>query len=91
MERNIVYMYTCAPFGLSVIPWLYTKIMKPVMGHIRAMLFMNVSYLDDCLLIGATFDECKRNIETTISLYNRLGLDINVDKSVLEPRRIVKF
>jgi len=70
---GVLYEYTCLPFGLSVAPWLYTKILKPVLATLRSQSFENVSYLDDLLIIGQTYAKCYANVECTISLFTRLG------------------
>lgn len=53
-----IYEYNCMPFGLNVAPWLFTKLMKPIMTRLTEMGFISVIYLDDILLFGNTYREC---------------------------------
>lgn len=63
--NSIMYEYTCLPFGLSSAPFVYTKLMKPILAHLRARGFSSVLYLDDFLLLGDTFEECLKNVQET--------------------------
>lgn len=89
--KGILYKYTCLPFGSSLGPWLYTKIMKPVMAYLRNKGILTVSYLDDCLVIGASFNSCQLNITEVVKLYAKLGLRVNYAKSELVPKQKIKF
>lgn len=89
--KSILYEYLCLPFGLSLAPWLYTKVLKPVLAYLRSRLIVNVSYLDDLLTVGETYAECQRATQITISLLKFLGLSINDEKSRLIPCQRVKF
>lgn len=89
-EGNI-YQFTCIPFGLNIAPFVFTKIMKPVLAQLRQMGLESVSYLDDALLLGCTMDACKRNLNSTVDLFLSLGLEINYKKSQLVPSQRVKF
>jgi Reverse transcriptase (RNA-dependent DNA polymerase) len=33
--KNILYQYTCLPFGLASAPRIFTKLLKPVVAHLR--------------------------------------------------------
>lgn len=89
--KGILYKFTCLPFGLNIAPYIYTKMMKPVLSHLRALGFQSVSFLDDCLLIGKNFDQCKQNVGYTLKVYEKLGLTVNFEKSVLKPTQSIKF
>ncbi|XP_021963322.2 uncharacterized protein LOC110858763 isoform X1 [Folsomia candida] len=89
--NGVLYAYTCLCFGLNLAPWLFTKIMKPVLAYLRSRGFQNVSYLDDLLTIGRTLEACLVNLQFTIKLFEELGIRINFKKSQLIPSREVKF
>jgi len=86
-----LYQFTCLPFGLNVSPWLFTKLMKPVVGYLRSKGYESVSYLDDSLLFGNTKNDCNINKNSMIALYNQLGLHVNYKKSQLVPSQSVKY
>ena len=52
---------TCLPNGLSTVPRIFTKLLKPG--------FENVAYIDDTYLKENTFSDCEANISTTVRLF----------------------
>ena len=45
------FQFTVLPFGLSSAPWIFTKIMKPLLTHWRSCGILIVLYLDDGLIL----------------------------------------
>lgn len=86
-----LYEYNCLPFGLSCAPRLFTKLIRPVISHLRNQSNRSVVFLDDFLLLGDTKQTCKKNILETIKLVTNLGLMINYEKSVLQPQNKIEF
>lgn len=86
-----LYQYVCLPFGLNAGPYIFTKLMKPVTGRLRANGFQSVVYLDNWMLFGDTVDSCNENISQTISLLKSLGFVVNREKSNLIPSQICQF
>ncbi|KMQ91154.1 reverse transcriptase and recombinase, partial [Lasius niger] len=89
--REQIYEWSCVPFGLSVAPWLYTKMMKPVKNVFRERELLSVVYLDDWLCFGKTKEECAENIEVTKQTLESLGFVINEEKSCLAPNTRCQF
>lgn len=79
------------PYGLSVAPRIFTKIMKEVMAFLRRQGHKSVIYLDDILCIGDSFEECTQNVHETLRLLQCLGFVINHDKSSLTPTKVCTF
>ena len=86
-----LFEFKALPFGLSTSPFIFTKIMKPVVAYLRKIGVIVVIYLDDFLIIGATREECLNSLRLTIDLLQFLGFIINFEKSVLVPSKICKF
>ncbi|XP_063986037.1 uncharacterized protein LOC135167121 [Diachasmimorpha longicaudata] len=86
-----LYEFNCLPFGLNTAPYLFTKIMKPVVGYLRNLGFLSVVYLDDILLIADSKLACLKNINFTVELLNELGFIINEEKSVRIPSQSCLF
>lgn len=42
-----LYQFICLPFGLCTSPYVFTKLMKPVMNQLRQKGIVSVIYLDD--------------------------------------------
>lgn len=89
--QSQLYEFCCLPFGLSTAPFIFTKILKPVLSFLRKYGYLSVAYLDDILCIDPDFCSCKENLLTTIKLLETLGFIINWKKSVLTPNRKCQF
>lgn len=85
------YEYKCLPFGLSTAPFVFTKLMKPLLSHLRGRGFISVLYIDDFLLIGQTYEDCLENIRETRRLLQEVGFVVNEKKSVLVPCQEIKY
>lgn len=55
--KNKLYKFNCIPFGLCTVPFVFTKLMKPIVQSLRAKGFLSVFYLDDILLFGQLAQE----------------------------------
>lgn len=80
-----LYQYNCLCFGLSLAPRVFTKILKPLLSHLRSHGVVIVGYLDDLLIMGRNADECARYVSLLCSWLARLGFVINEKKSQLIP------
>lgn len=89
-ERKL-YRFNVLPFGLSTAPFVFTKLLKPVMERLRLNLLISVVYLDDILMIGKTKEECEYNVETTSQLLHSLGFILNKGKCQMTPKARCKF
>lgn len=89
--NNTLYQFTCLPFGLNIAPFVYTKIMRPVLANLRGQGCNSVTFLDDSLIIGKTKKLCEKFVKITLSLFSNLGLTVNVKKSQLNPSKEVRF
>lgn len=89
--QGVLFEFTCLPFGLSTAPYVFTKIMKPVVSHLRSQGIQSVIYLDDLFLIGKSHQECQSFVNQTLNLLVKLGFIINYKKSSLSPSTQCKF
>ena len=86
-----LYEYSVLPFGLSVAPLVFTKLLRPVVAFLREAGNMSVIYLDDLWLAGYDYESCNRNVTSTVSLLNHLGFLLNEDRSNCTPQQCVKY
>lgn len=89
--KDILYEFTCLPFGLSKAPYVFTKIMKPVVFYLRSQGLLSVIYLDDILCLRHSCEMCLKNISTTQNSLENLGFIINKEKSCLIPRQACQY
>lgn len=88
---NCLYEFTCLPFGLCTAPFVFTKLCKPILQHLRSKGIMLVMYLDDSIIISNSKEICSKNANVVISTFQDLGFVINYKKSMLHPNQSCKF
>ncbi|XP_067205411.1 uncharacterized protein [Linepithema humile] len=89
--QDCLYQFKVLPFGLASAPYIFTRILKPVVHSFREKGLFLVIYLDDFLLMADSYEQCMRNIKMTTSLLSSLGFIINKRKSVLAPTNTCKY
>lgn len=86
-----LYEFNCLPYGLSSAPYVFTKLLKPLLAFLRGQGHTMVAYLDDLLCIGPTSKACKITVNAVVTNLERLGFVINQEKSNMVPKQICKF
>jgi len=76
---------------LTSAPCIFTKLLKPVLFHLRKLGIIVICYIDNCIFIAASEEELRDNVSSAIQLFDSVGLTINVQKSILEPTQEVEF
>lgn len=89
--ENELYEFNSMPYGLSIAPRTFSKIMREIMSYLRGRSYKSVQYLDDILCIGDTYQLCYKNVRETLNILKCLGFVINYDKSSLKPSQKCKF
>ena len=83
------YRYKVLPQGYKDSPRIFTRILKPVIGHLRQKGFLSSIYIDDLYLQGDTFEECQKNVQVSKHLLCRLGFDISDKSSMIPSQKLV--
>ena len=89
--NSIVYQFTCLPFGYSLAPRVFTKILKPVYASLRFQNIRVIYYIDDTLIIAKSSDQCSRHAHEVCNLLSRVGFTVNQAKSQLIPSQQIQF
>ena len=89
--RGVLYEFTCMANGLACCPRYFTKLLKPIYATLRAQGFLSTAFIDDSCLMGDTYDQCLKNIETTKNLFESLGFIVHSEKSVMIPCKKLKY
>ena len=89
--KGVLYEFLCLGFGLSPAPRIFTKLMKIPIIILRKLGIRLVIYLDDMLLMASSKEDLIMARDTAMYLFHHLGLTLNLEKSVLEPKRILEF
>ena len=89
--NGTINRFTCLPNGVSEGPRLFTKLMKPVFATLREWGHSITSFIDDTLICSSTREGCISCINDTVSLLQRLGFCVNLEKSVLVPSHTIEY
>ena len=81
-----VYTFTALPFGVSIAPWVFTRLMDAVVSLLRQRTVSEVSnYLDDCLQKHQDPVQLSNDLSHFLLLLESLGFMVNREKSALLP------
>lgn len=77
------YMYRVLPFGLSTAPFLFTKLLKPLLRKWRSEGILVFCYLDDILVISMSRQLMHESLRVVVNDLDLCGFVLNVDKCTL--------
>ena len=80
------YQFTAMCFGLNIAPRIFTKLLDPVASHLRSRGILVHRYLDDWLIRGPSPSVVTNHTHQVLTLFQRLGLLVNWEKSDLTPK-----
>ena len=86
-----LFAFQVLPFGLTIAPWAFTRVLKPVKKSLRIGGMMISSFLDDFLILAWSFQEAVEQAARAIDLLQRLGFEINWKKSSLAPSKRLEY
>uniref|UniRef100_A0A914VC37 Reverse transcriptase domain-containing protein n=1 Tax=Plectus sambesii TaxID=2011161 RepID=A0A914VC37_9BILA len=89
--RKRFFRFNCLPFGLAQSPRVYTKVIRPVAAVLRQLGIRLIVYLDDWLFLNEDSKALERDLAKAMSLFDRLGLAVNVEKSVITPAQCIEY
>ena len=71
------FQFTCLPFSLCSAPRVFTKLLRPVMAHLRKQGLRSVFYLDDLLLMDQGKEYLMLKVTQVMELLESLGFMVN--------------
>jgi hypothetical protein len=77
--------FVVAPFGLSLAPFLFTRVVKVLIAYLRSRGVLLFAYLDDILVVGSSPQAAYHSLQMTLQVLVRAGFVINIKKSDLVP------
>ncbi len=85
------YQYKALPFGLSLSPRVFTKVVEAARVPLREAGIRVLNYLDDWLLLAQSRTLLCEHRDTVLSHLSRLGLQVYWEKSKLSPTQRISF
>lgn len=85
------YVFTVLPFGLSVAPYIFTKILRPLVGWWRANGIYIAVFLDDGWSIADDYNSANIIASRVRSDIRLAGFITNSEKSIWEPTQIITW
>ena len=83
------FKFTVLPFGLSVGPYIFSKVMRPLVKYWRSKAISIVVYLDDGISAATSFSKCEEHSLLVRSDLVRSGFVPNKDKCQWVPVQII--
>ena len=88
--RNKYFCWNVLNFGCSIAPYLFAKILRPVVSYLRNCGIRCILYVDDFLLLGPK-ETLPLDIELVVDTLMDLGFKINYEKSCLIPSDTIEY
>ena len=89
---NVKYVWKAMPFGLRIAPYLFCKLMQPVINHLRTKFNIYIFYyLDDILILAPSKEIAIQHCKIVLEVLGKAGLKVNRDKSMLNPSDEITF
>ena len=85
------FKFVVLPFGLSTGPYIFTKVMRPLLRHWRSQALRIVVYLDDGLGVCGTKDTCLQQSLLVHSDLISSGFVPNKDKCMWIPVQLIRW
>ena len=82
------FQFKVLPFGLKVFPWVFTRVVATLVGHLRQLGLRLFYYLDVWLLVAESRDLLESHLRATLLWTRDLGFLVNWVKSSLTPQRL---
>ena len=85
------YKYLVLPFGLSIAPWAFTTLAKPLKDWARQQGIVMFQYLDDWIILARDPETLAEHTAAVVAKAQELGFLINTEKSELIPKQKITF
>ncbi len=85
------WQYRVLPFGLSLSPCVFTKVVEGALTPLREVGVRILNYLDDWLILAQSREELGDHRDLVLRHLSQLGLRVNWEKSKLSPVQRISF
>ncbi len=85
------WQYRVLPFGLSLSPRVFTKVVEGALTLLREVGVRILNYLDDWLILAQSREQLGNHRDLVLRHLSQLGLRVNWGKSKLSPVQRISF
>ncbi len=85
------WQYRVLPFGLSLSPRVFTKVVEGALTPLREVGIRILNYLDDWLILAQSREQLGDHRDLVLLHLSQLGLRVNWEKSKLSPVQRISF
>ncbi len=85
------WQYRVLPFGLSLSPRVFTKVVEGTLAPLREVGVRILNYLDDWLILAQSREQLCDHRDLVLRHLSQLGLRVNWEKSKLSPAQRISF
>ena len=89
--QTLYWVWTCMPLGIIDAAWIFTKLTKPIMSHLRKRGKRCTIYIDDLFNCHQTFEGCAIQEDYIHSQFGKGGWVFKPEKSSGPPSQTVKY
>ena len=79
------YEFRALPFGLSLAPWVFTRVVREFLLSLRQRGIRIRAFLDDWLILAKSRALCSTHVNIAVEQAQTLGFRLNREKSELSP------
>jgi uncharacterized membrane protein (UPF0136 family) len=83
--KEQVFQFRALPFGLSLAPWIFTRVVRELCADVRGLGVRLRAYLDDWLVLNQQRMLCLQETSGVLEKAGKLGFSLNFEKSELTP------
>jgi hypothetical protein len=76
---------------LSSAPWIFTKVLKPVITFLRKQGVRLIIYLDDILSLNNCEEGARKDFLLAKEILENCGFLINIEKTIEKPTQIIEY
>ena len=89
--KNRIFQFKVLPFGLSLAPWVFTRITRELAITLRSKGIRIRMYLDDWMTLAASESLCGYHTQQVVSTASELGFTPHKEKSSPTPSQKFSF
>ena len=85
------FQFCCMPFGFSPAGYLLSRVTNPIMRFCRSLGIRLGIFVDDVIVLGYTYEECKAHSEFVKKVFLMSGFAFSVEKCRFEPSQTTTY